>query len=108
MMREDGIRINSEAFDPCAVVLPDGRIRLYYSAYDSIDSEETMSIYSAISSDGLNYTIEGRVYSPEKEGIRYMDPRIVGIPGGYRMYYTEATGPKENGKTNIKSAVYYI
>jgi hypothetical protein len=105
-MREDGIRINAEALDPCAVILPDGKTRLYYSAYDSRDSDETMSIYSALSEDGLNYTIEGKAHSPEQEGTRYMDPRIVEIPGGYRMYYTEVTGQKENETMNIKSAVY--
>ncbi len=105
-MREDGTRINTEALDPCAVTLPNGSIRMYYSAYDSIYSADTMSIYSAISPDGLNYTLEGKTLSPEKNGTKYMDPRVVEIPGGYRMYYTEITGPVENEKTNIKSAVY--
>jgi predicted GH43/DUF377 family glycosyl hydrolase len=105
-MREDGTRINSEAMDPCVVALPDGGFRMYYSAYDNRESDETMSIYSAYSPDGLNYTIEGKSFSAEKEGIRYMDPRIIEITGGYRMYYTEASGPKENEKTAIKSAVY--
>ena len=105
-MREDGTRIAAEALDPCAVMLPDGRIRMYYSAYDSLDSDENMSIYSAISSDGLNYTIEGKVLSPENNGTKYMDPRVIEIPGGYRMYYTEVTGPIENETTAVKSAVY--
>ncbi len=105
-MREDGTRIDAEALDPCAVMLPDGRIRMYYSAYDSPDSDDNMSIYSAISSDGLNYTIEGKVLSPENNGTKYMDPRVIAIPGGYRMYYTEVTGPNVNETTAIKSAVY--
>jgi predicted GH43/DUF377 family glycosyl hydrolase len=105
-MREDGTRINAEAMDPCVVALPDGGFRMYYSAYDSRESDETMSIYSAYSPDGLNYTVEGKAFSAGKEGIRFMDPRLIEINGGYRMYYTEATGPKENEKTAIKSAVY--
>jgi predicted GH43/DUF377 family glycosyl hydrolase len=105
-MREDGTRINTEALDPCAVILSDGRVRIYYSAYDSLDSYDTMSIYSAISPDGLNYTLEGKTLSSGKNGTKYMDPRVIEIPGGYRMYYTEVTGPIENEKTDIKSAVY--
>jgi len=105
-MREDGTRINAEAMDPCVVALPDGGFRMFYSAYDSRESDETMSIYSAYSPDGLNYTVEGKAFSAGKEGIRFMDPRLIEISGGYRMYYTEATGPKENEKTAIKSAVY--
>jgi hypothetical protein len=105
-MREDGTRINTEAMDPCVVSLPNGGFRMYYSAYDHLDSDETMSIYSASSRDGLNYTIEGKAFSAEKDGIRYMDPRIIEMPWGYRMYYTEVTGPKESEKTSIKSAVY--
>jgi predicted GH43/DUF377 family glycosyl hydrolase len=105
-MREDGTRINAEAMDPCVVALPDGGFRMFYSAYDSRESDETMSIYSAYSPDGLNYTIEGKAFSAGKEGIRFMDPRLIEINGGYRMYYTEATGPKENEKTAIRSAVY--
>jgi hypothetical protein len=105
-MREDGTRINAEAMDPCVIALPDGGYRMYYSAYDNPNSDATMSIYSAYSRDGLNYTIEGKAYSPEKDGIRYMDPRVIEMPWGYRMYYTEVTGPKESEKTVIKSAVY--
>ena len=104
-MREDGTRINAEALDPCVVALQAGGYRMYYSAYDSVDSDETMSIYSAHSLDGLNYTLEGKALPAEK-GIRYMDPRVIGINGGYRMYYTEVTGPIENETTVIKSAVY--
>lgn len=104
-MREDGTRINAEALDPCVVALPAGGYRMYYTAYDSADSDETMSVYSAHSTDGLNYTIEGKTL-PADKGIRYMDPRVVGINGGYRMYYTEVTGPLENETTMIKSAVY--
>jgi hypothetical protein len=105
-MREDGTRINAEAMDPCVMALPGGGFRMFYSAYDSRESDDTMSIYSAYSPDGLNYTIEGKAFPAEKEGIRYMDPRVIETPWGYRMYYTEATGPKENEKTAIKSAVY--
>jgi hypothetical protein len=105
-MREEGTRINVESMDPCVVALPDRGYRMFYSAYDSKDSDETMSIYSAYSPDGLSYTIEGKAFSPEKEGIRFMDPRVIEINGGYRMYYTEASGPQENEKTSIKSAVY--
>jgi hypothetical protein len=47
--------------DPASVLLPDGRIRLYYQAHSSATS--FMATYSAVSSDGLNFTVEA--------GVRY-------------------------------------
>lgn len=46
-------------FDPTLVPLPDGRVRLYFTSNRSPDfRRSTPAIYSAISSDGVNYTFE--------------------------------------------------
>ncbi len=68
--------------DPDAFELPDGRIRLYF--YDITVRQLEHPIYSAISVDGINFTLE--------EGVRLMmdeiyDPDVIQLPdGSYRMY----------------------
>ena len=68
--------------DPDAFVLPDGRIRLYF--YDITVRQLSHPIYSAISTDGINFTLE--------EGVRIWmddiyDPDVILLPdGSYRMY----------------------
>lgn len=51
--------------DPNPVLLPDGRIRLYYLDLDNIPPQ---NIHSAISSDGINFT--------EEPGIRFIKNNI--------------------------------
>ncbi len=68
--------------DPDVVELSDGRFRMYF--YDIAVRELAHPIYSAISEDGINFTLE--------EGTRVIideiyDPDVVQLPdGGYRMY----------------------
>jgi hypothetical protein len=46
-------------FDPTLVVLPDGKVRLYFtSLYGKQFEEDAPAIYSAISANGLDYTFE--------------------------------------------------
>jgi hypothetical protein len=46
-------------FDPTLVVLPDGKIRLYFTSLHGKRFEEDVpAIYSAISTNGLDYTFE--------------------------------------------------
>jgi hypothetical protein len=72
-------------FSRTIVQLQDGRYRMYY-----FPSGTSVDVQSAISSDGLNWTVE--------DGIRYTDPgigafRAVALPtGGCRLYYPDATG----------------
>jgi hypothetical protein len=67
------------------VALTDGRFRMYYFADGT-----TADVSSAISSDGLNWTVE--------PGARYSDPNIgairaLAVPGGsYRIYYPNGSG----------------
>ncbi len=68
--------------DPDAFELPDGRIRMYF--YDIAVRQLSHPIYSAISDDGITFTLE--------EGVRIWmdniyDPDVIQLPdGSYRMY----------------------
>lgn len=72
--------------DPDVMELPDGRLRLYF--YDIGGPQGQNTIYSAVSSDGVNFTPES--------GTRFTlanvyDPNVVVLPDGrYRMYLNMA------------------
>src|SRR3989338_1428278 len=81
--------------DPEAVLLPDGRIRLYYVVFLApqqhgvIDTQLKNRVHSALSSDGI--------YFEEEEGFRFeypqiTDPDIVNIGDEWFMYL--AQGPR--------------
>jgi hypothetical protein len=87
---------NGVAFAPTPATYPagisrtivltlDGRYRMYYFADGT-----TVDVSSAVSSDGLNWTVE--------PGTRYSDPgigaiRAITLPtGGYRLYYPNGVG----------------
>lgn len=65
--------------DPDVMELPDGRLRMYFF--------QAGTVYSAISSDGIHYTVEeGRRLTAE--GI--YDPNVIRLPDGrYRMYLNQ-------------------
>lgn len=61
-----GLPQNKKMLDPAAVVLSDGRVRLYFYEGDlsgSVDSTTTHNVASAISPDGTTFTYEGIVFS---------------------------------------------
>jgi len=73
------------AVDPAPMLLEDGRIRLYYFDIGSTKTQgtENNTIYSAISSDGINFT--------QETGFRFrkadiFDPDVVKIGDTWRMY----------------------
>lgn len=78
--------------DPAPFLLNDGRIRLYYfdieEGRSSMGSESENKIYSAISSDGVNFVEEGVCFS--KEGV--YDPDVIEVDGVYRMYVGDLEG----------------
>ena len=90
--KEDGYRLTG-AFMPFAVKLADGRFRLYYTDQSGEPpSPGARAIMSAVSQDGLNFTVEegdrltynGNSY--ESAGIR--GAKILQLDNGtYRMYY---------------------
>ncbi|MDP2916408.1 MAG: sialidase family protein [Dehalococcoidia bacterium] len=77
---KEGIRIDSQqtpdrgwASVPEAIVLPDGRVRLYYVS-DGLDVKH--GIVSAISDDGLNFTRE------ETKLTGFVDPAVLRLADG--------------------------
>ncbi|MFH0952252.1 MAG: hypothetical protein V1838_03620, partial [Patescibacteria group bacterium] len=86
---------NKVPVDPCPLLLADGRIRLYYldmstaAGPEGIGSGIANRIYSAISSDGINFTQE-EGYRYAQEGI--FDPSVIKYGDTYRMYVGDANG----------------
>lgn len=78
--------------DPTGVLLQDGRIRLFVFV-------DRQGVWRAISRDssGTAYQVEGRCtlepHKPtNKRGVPWGMPRVVPIPGGYRMFYMQDDG----------------
>lgn len=111
--KEDGVRIESgtgyEAVvcDPTIVELPDGRIRMYYKGGDSIGGpgESIHKVFSAVSSDGLNFEKEGIIIDSEKtddNGFASV-PEAIKLPDGrVRIYYVSG-----DTRSEIVSAISY-
>lgn len=74
---------NYKALDPSIVQLKDGRFRLYFYA-SQLNPDTSMShpIISAISSDGINFTEEGEVFS--YDGL--VDPDVFAVGNKWLMY----------------------
>jgi len=79
--------------DPAPFLLDDGRIRLYYFDINeertSDDPERTNKIYSAVSTDGINFV--------QEDGIRFSkhgiyDPDVIEVNGVWRMYVGDIDG----------------
>ncbi|UCE46963.1 MAG: exo-alpha-sialidase, partial [Phycisphaerales bacterium] len=73
-------------FDPTLVPLPDGLLRLYFtSLYGPRFEEDVPAIYSAISSDGVDYTFEPGMRFGIKGGI-VIDCAVVLHRGVFHLY----------------------
>jgi len=102
---EVGIRVDGQ--HPALVVLPDGRLRMYFVSNDVADDG---AIRSALSDDGLTFVQEpGIRLRPGDKGT--IDSRgvihlcVVKLKGGgYRMYY-DAVGPSQGGSPNWRGIV---
>jgi len=83
--------INLGGADPDVVLLPDGRIRMYYvelslslhSTQPGTQPTEPNLVKSAVSSDGKNFTIEEGV---RLEGVYYTDPDVILVGDEWFMY----------------------
>lgn len=112
--KESGIRIapangfEAVVCDPTLIELADGRVRMYYKGADSSQGGPGQSIhkiFSAVSTDGLNFTREGLRIDSEKtddrgwasvpEAIKLSDGRV-------RIYYVTGDSEANNG---IASAI---
>lgn len=96
--KETGVRMNpssgneSVVCDPTAVILSDGRIRLYYKGGTSGagPGQAIHKIYAAISTDGLTFTKEGLVIDSEQtgdNGFASVPAAIRLLDGRTRLYY---------------------
>lgn len=83
-------KINVQGADPDVVLLPDGRIRLYFVEFPSGpnppvpgSTNQPNRVKSAVSSDGKNFTVEEGV---RLEGIQYTDPDVIRVGSSWFMY----------------------
>ncbi|OGY28528.1 MAG: hypothetical protein A3F33_03080 [Candidatus Woykebacteria bacterium RIFCSPHIGHO2_12_FULL_43_10] len=77
------------AADPDVVVLPDGKIRLYFVVFEDVENKTvvpTNMVKSATSSDGVNFSLESG------ERLKYSnltDPDVVKIGNSWFMYFSQ-------------------
>ncbi len=83
---------NGNAVDPNVTRLPDGRYRLVYFegnfVSQTLGPDEPHPIYSAISEDGLHFTVEKRLFAYP----RATDPSLVQLPDGSWLLAVLADG----------------
>jgi hypothetical protein len=70
--------------DPDPVMLPDGRIRLYYINFDMMPPQE---VHSAVSNDGINFTEEPGIRFADSTGIT--DPDVFYSGSFWNMYVSK-------------------
>ena len=88
-------------FDPTLVLLPDGKVRLYFTSNKLRDRESLPAIHSAISGDGLKYEYEPGVRF-SVEGRSVIDCAVVMHKGIFHLYAPD-TQPGCRGRTMAKS-----
>jgi len=102
---KEGIRIDSQktpdggwASVPEAILLPDGKVRIYYVS----DGDDVgHGIVSAISEDGLNFTREGPVLSG------FVDPAVIGLNAGEYLMLAVAFPMSSKGRlTDAQPGIY--
>ncbi|MBI2668104.1 hypothetical protein HYX17_05050 [Candidatus Woesearchaeota archaeon] len=100
--KEQGVRISPgtgfelQVCDPTIVDLPNEKIRMYYKGANSLNpgpGQSIHKIYSAVSSDGLNFQKEGLRIDSETNGDNGWAsvPDAITLPDGrVRLYYVTA------------------
>jgi len=85
-------------FDPTLVVLPDGRVRLYFTSNRTRDLRRSMpAIYSAISDDGVNYRFEPGVRFAV-EGRMVIDCAVTLHGGSFHLIVPDNGAAGEPGR----------
>lgn len=100
-----GVEEGGSIADSTAVVLPDGRVRIYFQ-YVSKD-KSTGVHYSAISEDGITFTMEkGTVFGKNEMSSEWWGPHIKAkvLDDGQLRIYKGAT-PREEENTGIISYI---
>lgn len=83
-------------FDPALADAGGGQIRMYFSsgAMPSMQLDSTVNTYSAISSDGINYTFEGNARFDDTS-LPVIDPSVAYFNGGWQ--YVAPRGAPQDG-----------
>lgn len=89
-------------FDPTLTLTTDGRIRLFFSSGRSMSMmlDSNIATYSAISTDGVNYTFEPNARF-SVSGKAVIDPAVLRI--GSKWYYTAPKGAPQEGAYHATS-----
>ncbi|MEK6940017.1 MAG: hypothetical protein AABX31_04785 [Nanoarchaeota archaeon] len=100
--QKEGLRFDSEndkdkgwASVPDAIVLPDGRVRIYYVT----NAEAPHGIASAISSDGLNFVRE-----PGIRVQKLVDPALIRVGDRYLLFAASI----EERSPRVPKGIYYL
>ena len=92
-------------FDPTLVPLPDGRVRLYFTSLKGrLFEEDRPAIYSAVSSNGIDYKVEPGVRFGI-EGRPVIDCAVVLHQGVFHLYAPDNSiggFPGEGGQTRLR------
>lgn len=89
-------------FDPTLALTEDGRIRIFFSSGPSVSImlDSNIATYSAITTDGVNYTFEsGSRFSVSGKAV--IDPAALRI--GKKWYYTAPKGAPQEGAYHATS-----
>jgi len=90
-------KVDIQGADPDVLLLPDGRIRVYYVEFpfgpgqppaDPSKADKPNRIQSAISTDGKKFTVEEGI---RLEGIAYTDPDVIQVGDAWFMYVSTGT-----------------
>ncbi len=84
-------------FDPTLVVFNNDSIRIYFSSSDGFPTlglDSTVNTYSAISSDGMNYSFDDNARVDELHN-RVIDPALIHFNNGY--HYLSPIGSPQQG-----------
>jgi hypothetical protein len=98
----EGLAPDTKVLDPNLVVLPDGRIRLYYFSSpvtQDINGDTAHVIASAISDDGIHFVAEGTVL----EEVGLVDPDVFGSGDEWIMYVFGRDGTRVARSTDGRS-----
>ena len=89
-------------FDPTLTLTSDGRIRIFFSSGRSMSMmlDSNIATYSAISTDGVNYTFEPNARF-SVSGKAVIDPAVLRI--GSKWYYTAPKGAPQEGAYHATS-----
>lgn len=92
---------NQRPFDPGLIQLPNGQIRMYFSSSVNNPPAGGIDTYSAVSTDGINYTVESGVRF-NHASFHAIDPTVGLFNSTY--YYTSWTTNMSDGAHQATSA----